>query len=246
MNDRMWEHPATRANVALLRERGVEVLEPGTGRLATHGEWGAGRLPEPAALLAAVEARLRPRTLGRACARSSPPAARASRSTPCAISATAPRGGWGSRSPTPPRRAARRSSSSRPTSRCAARRGVRYVDVATAAELAAACEREFAQADVLVMCAAVADFTARPRPPRARSRATAPARRSSSSRPPTCSPGSPPRRRDGQTLVGFAAEHGDGALERAREKLERKARRRDRLQRRLAARASASTPSATR
>ena len=54
MNDRMWGHPATRANVALLRERGAEILEPGTGRLATTGEWGTGRLPEPAVLLAAV------------------------------------------------------------------------------------------------------------------------------------------------------------------------------------------------
>src|SRR5271154_6427534 len=40
MNERMGEHAATRANVALLRDRGVEVLEPGTGRLATHGEAG--------------------------------------------------------------------------------------------------------------------------------------------------------------------------------------------------------------
>ena len=55
MNDRMWEHPATQANVALLRERGAEILAPGTGRLATAGEWGTGRLPEPAELLAAVE-----------------------------------------------------------------------------------------------------------------------------------------------------------------------------------------------
>ncbi len=58
MNDRMWEHAATQANLALLRERGIEVLTPGTGRLATHGEWGPGRLPEPAELLAAVNAAL--------------------------------------------------------------------------------------------------------------------------------------------------------------------------------------------
>src|SRR5580700_6238554 len=56
MNERMWEHAATRANVELLRARGVEVLEPGAGRLAMHGEAGVGRLPEPAALLAAVVA----------------------------------------------------------------------------------------------------------------------------------------------------------------------------------------------
>src|SRR5690349_22266668 len=41
MNDAMWEHAATQANVALLRDRGVTVLEPGSGRLASHGEAGA-------------------------------------------------------------------------------------------------------------------------------------------------------------------------------------------------------------
>ena len=45
-----------------------------------------------------------------------------------------------------------------PTSSLPRRAGVRYVDVTTAAELAEACEREFAAADVLVMCAAVADY----------------------------------------------------------------------------------------
>src|SRR3954470_23678696 len=58
MNDAMYEHPATRANLDTLRARGVEVLEPGTGALGSPGEWGGGRLPEPAELLAAIEARL--------------------------------------------------------------------------------------------------------------------------------------------------------------------------------------------
>src|SRR3954451_3730503 len=56
MNHHMWEHPATQANLALLRERGVTVIDPGTGALATKHEWGVGRLAEPADLLAAVEA----------------------------------------------------------------------------------------------------------------------------------------------------------------------------------------------
>ena len=60
MNSQMWDHAATQANVALLRARGVTVLEPATGRLASKGEEGAGRLPEPAALLAAIEALTRP------------------------------------------------------------------------------------------------------------------------------------------------------------------------------------------
>ncbi len=46
MHTEMWEHPATRANVALLRERGVLVLEPADGRL-TGADSGKGRLPEP-------------------------------------------------------------------------------------------------------------------------------------------------------------------------------------------------------
>ena len=56
MNDAMWEHPATQANLAMLRARGVDVLEPGTGALGSLGEAGVGRLPEPPELLAAVEA----------------------------------------------------------------------------------------------------------------------------------------------------------------------------------------------
>jgi phosphopantothenoylcysteine decarboxylase/phosphopantothenate--cysteine ligase len=47
MNTRMWEHPATRANVALLHERGVEIVGPSSGELA-EGEVGVGRMAEPA------------------------------------------------------------------------------------------------------------------------------------------------------------------------------------------------------
>ncbi|MBO1324224.1 bifunctional phosphopantothenoylcysteine decarboxylase/phosphopantothenate--cysteine ligase CoaBC [Acetobacter sp. TBRC 12305] len=46
MNVRMWEHAATRHNVATLRARGVEVMAPATGDMAC-GEFGPGRLPEP-------------------------------------------------------------------------------------------------------------------------------------------------------------------------------------------------------
>jgi phosphopantothenoylcysteine decarboxylase / phosphopantothenate---cysteine ligase len=47
MHTEMWEHPATRANVELLRSRGVVVLEPAAGRL-TGADTGPGRLPDPA------------------------------------------------------------------------------------------------------------------------------------------------------------------------------------------------------
>jgi phosphopantothenoylcysteine decarboxylase/phosphopantothenate--cysteine ligase len=53
MHTEMWEHPATRANVAVLRDRGVVVLEPASGRL-TGADTGKGRLPEPEAIFAAA------------------------------------------------------------------------------------------------------------------------------------------------------------------------------------------------
>ncbi|MDQ2816250.1 MAG: bifunctional phosphopantothenoylcysteine decarboxylase/phosphopantothenate--cysteine ligase CoaBC [Actinomycetota bacterium] len=51
MHTEMWEHPATQANVSLLRQRGAIVLEPAVGRL-TGADSGAGRLPEPAEIFA--------------------------------------------------------------------------------------------------------------------------------------------------------------------------------------------------
>ena len=57
MNTRMWEHPATQANLALVRERGAVVVGPGVGELA-EGEVGAGRMAEPQEIAAAVEAAL--------------------------------------------------------------------------------------------------------------------------------------------------------------------------------------------
>lgn len=53
MNVRMWEHPATRRNMAVLAAHGVEILPPDTGEMAC-GEFGAGRLPSPAAIRDAV------------------------------------------------------------------------------------------------------------------------------------------------------------------------------------------------
>jgi phosphopantothenoylcysteine decarboxylase / phosphopantothenate---cysteine ligase len=219
MNDRMWANLATQANIALLRERGIEVLDPGSGRLATAGEWGPGRLPEPAELLAAVRARL---------------AAGAGRSlsgTRTLVTA------GGTREPIDAVRFLGNRSSGRmgyALADAAAARGsevvvvaanvslpqtpgISYLDVSTAAELADACEAQFADADLLVMCAAVADF----RPARAVAgkitkgeglelelEATDDVLASLAA-----------RRRAGQTLVGFAAEHGPDGLERARRKL---------------------------
>ena len=57
MNVRMWEHAATQANVATLRQRGVTVLQPDDGAMAC-GEFGPGRLPEPETVMAAINAAL--------------------------------------------------------------------------------------------------------------------------------------------------------------------------------------------
>ena len=53
MNHRMWRHPATQANVATLRARGVQVIGPDDGPLA-EGESGPGRMAEPTAIVAAL------------------------------------------------------------------------------------------------------------------------------------------------------------------------------------------------
>jgi len=221
MNDRMWQHAATAANVALLRERGVEVLEPGVGRLATHGEAGAGRLPEPAALLAAVTAHTREASWAG-----------------LRVLVTA----GGTREPIDAVRFIGNRSSGRmgfALADAARARGaevvvvaanvalarnpaVSYTDAASAAEMAAACEREFDGADVVVMCAAVADF--RPTSVVAGKIAREGERDLTLAleATPDILAGLASRRRSGQTLVGFAAEYGAGAAERAREKLARK------------------------
>lgn len=59
MNVRMWQHAATRRNVATLRGDGVTVLDPDEGAMAC-GEYGPGRLPEPQAILDAIQAALAP------------------------------------------------------------------------------------------------------------------------------------------------------------------------------------------
>jgi phosphopantothenoylcysteine decarboxylase / phosphopantothenate---cysteine ligase len=62
MNPRMWTHPATRANVDVLRARGVELVGPDEGETA-EGEWGVGRMAEPAEIASRAEALLAPRSL---------------------------------------------------------------------------------------------------------------------------------------------------------------------------------------
>jgi phosphopantothenoylcysteine decarboxylase/phosphopantothenate--cysteine ligase len=100
--------------------------------------------------------------------------------------------------------------------------GVRAVEVETAAELLTAAESAFAEADVLLMAAAVADF----RPAATLDAKIAKAGRDGLAlkleRTDDVLAELARRRTQGQTLIGFAAEHGQGAVDRGRAKLERK------------------------
>ena len=55
MNERMWDHPATQANVRLLKERGVRIVDVGSGDLAC-GQKGRGRLADLDTIMASVRA----------------------------------------------------------------------------------------------------------------------------------------------------------------------------------------------
>ena len=221
MNDRMYADAATRANLETLRQRGVEVIEPEEGKLASRGEFGRGRLPDSEQLLARVEASL-------------PAGDRPWDGLRVLVTA------GGTREPIDPVRFIGNRSSGRmgiALATAAAKRGaevtliaanvslasppgVRRLDVETAAQLADVAAEEFDRTHVLLMAAAPADF-----------RAAAPAegklQRSGSldlSLEPTedILAGLASRRAEGQTVVGFAAEHGGEAVERARGKLRRK------------------------
>jgi phosphopantothenoylcysteine decarboxylase/phosphopantothenate--cysteine ligase len=228
MNNRMYEHPATQANLRTLSERGVRILAPGVGRLASKGEQGVGRLAEPAQLLAACEAAVA-ETDGEDLPVSS------QRLDGVHVLITA----GGTREPIDSVRFIGNSSSGRMgfALAAAARRrgaevtllaanvalptpdGVERHDVRTAADLQLACEQRFPHCDVLLMSAAVADFT--PAAPAEGKIKKANRGRLELVLEPTADilAGMAVTRRDGQTLIGFAAEHGPGALEYARGKL---------------------------
>ena len=225
MNGAMWANPATVANVETLRARGARLVEPATGSLASKGEWGTGRLAEPADILAAAE-----RVLGETTAGSLLDGLK--------VLVTA----GGTREPIVAVRYVGNRSSGRmgvALAAEAARRGadvtlvganlavappegVRSIEVATAAELERATRGEFAAADVLLMAAAVADF----RPAAATDGKIKKGDRDELTvrLEPTTDvlAALATKRRSGQTLIGFAAEHGAGALDNARGKLERK------------------------
>src|SRR4051794_14381457 len=88
MNNAMYENPATQANLETLRARGVVIVDPETGSLASRGEWGIGRLADPATILAVAESAI---AAAGAPASAADPRARASAADPRArASAAAP------------------------------------------------------------------------------------------------------------------------------------------------------------
>ncbi len=161
MHTEMWEQPSVQANLATLRSRGVQVVEPEVGRLA-GGDAGAGRLADPAVVVAAALAVLSPASLDLTGRR-------------VVVSA------GGTREPIDPVRYLTNRSSGKQghaLADAAAARGaavtlvttskipvanerhgsIRVVEVETAAEMHAAMIEESSGADVVVMAAAVADF----------------------------------------------------------------------------------------
>ena len=212
----MWEHPATQANLALLRERGVTVIDPGDRRAGDQARVGH-RAPGRAApiSLAAVEAVVA--------------AARRAPGTACKVLVTA--GGTrepidavryvGNRSLGPHGLRAGRGG------RRARRRGDRHRRQRRARAPRRACATSTSRPRPSCRTPASAEFAGRRRPADGRRRRRLPARRAPSTASSrrtgrdeldararayrrTCSPGWPPPAAPSQTLVGFAAEHGDG------------------------------------
>jgi phosphopantothenoylcysteine decarboxylase/phosphopantothenate--cysteine ligase len=216
MNPRMWSHPATRANLELLAGRGVQIVGPEEGDTG-EGEWGVGRMAEPAEifrrsreLLGETDTLRGKRVLVTAGGTREPLDAvrflgnRSSGRMGVALAEEARKRGAevtllaANLSVPPPQ-------------------GIEIVDTPTAQEmLDAALER--LDADVVLMAAAVADYR--------------PEEQRSDKRPKDGAPwqvtleptadilrelGS--RRENGQVLIGFAADHGEHGLARAREKL---------------------------
>jgi phosphopantothenoylcysteine decarboxylase/phosphopantothenate--cysteine ligase len=231
MNDRMYADAATQANLQTLRERGVEVIEPEEGLLASRGERGRGRLPDPERLLAILEAAL-------------PGGER----SPWEGSG-GERGPWdglrvmvtagGTREPIDSVRFIGNRSSGRmgiALAAAAAKRGaevtlvaanvslpepagVKRIDVETTAELAYETVERFETQHVLLMAAAPADF---------RTEAITGKIKRQDSLNLNLQPTEDilaaihTQRGENQTVVGFAAEHGGDAVGRARAKLTRK------------------------
>ncbi|GAA2436916.1 bifunctional phosphopantothenoylcysteine decarboxylase/phosphopantothenate--cysteine ligase CoaBC [Streptomyces macrosporus] len=227
MHTEMWEHPATRENVATLRRRGAVVVEPAVGRL-TGKDTGKGRLPDPVEIFEVCR-----RVLARGAAGTEPDLA----GRHVVISA------GGTREPLDPVRFLGNRSSGRQgyaLARTAVARGARVtlvaantalpdpagadvVRVGTALQLREAVLKAAADADAVVMAAAVADFRpahyAQGKIKKQEGRDPEPV--ALVRNPDVLAELSSARARPGQVVVGFAAET-DDVLANGRAKLARK------------------------
>jgi phosphopantothenoylcysteine decarboxylase/phosphopantothenate--cysteine ligase len=232
MNNHMYENQATQANLRVLRDRGIEIVEPGVGRLASKGEEGVGRLAEPARLMEVCEAMLGASTGGH------PDGATTAGWRGLKVLVTA----GGTREPIDSVRFIGNSSSGRmglALAQAAHARGAEVTllaanialpipagiarrAVGTAAELEQACAEEFPGCDVLLMAAAVADF--RPAAPESGKIKKSGRENLELELEATTDvlAALAASRHDGQTLVGFAAEHGEQGIEDGLQKLTRK------------------------
>jgi phosphopantothenoylcysteine decarboxylase / phosphopantothenate---cysteine ligase len=221
MNPRMWSHPATRANAETLRARGVVLVGPDEGETA-EGELGVGRMAEPdeilraaTSLLFASNSLLQGKTVL--------VSAGGTREPLDAVRFVGNRssGRMGVALATEARRRGAEVTLLAANLAVPAPVGVTLVETPTAADLEREALTHAAEADIVVMAAAVADYR--------------PAEALAAKRPkdaatwtlelePTIDVLSAlgEHRREGQLLVGFAAETGEAGLERARQKLARK------------------------
>ena len=217
MNPRMWAHPATRANAETLRARGVVLVGPDEGETA-EGELGVGRMAEPDEIFAAARNVLMgtgplrgKRVLVSAGGTREPLDAvryvgnRSSGQMGVALAAEA-------------RRRGAEVTLLAANLAVQAPEGVTVVETPTAAELEREALDRAPGADVVIMAAAVADY--RPAEALAAKRPKDTATWTLELEPTTdVLSALGERRREGQLLVGFAAETGDAGLERARRKL---------------------------
>ena len=216
MNPRMWANRATRANVARLRGRGVVLVGPDEGELA-EGEWGFGRMSEPEQIFERIEAVLA--RLGQLAGKRVLVSAGGTREPLDAVRFLGNRssGRMGVALAEEARLRGAEVTLVAANLAVPAPGKVEIVSAPTAAEL----EREVlarSDADVVVMAAAVADY--RPAEPTAEKQP-----KSGEPWTVTLEPTADvlrqlgERRREGQVLIGFAADGGDTGLARAREKL---------------------------
>jgi phosphopantothenoylcysteine decarboxylase / phosphopantothenate---cysteine ligase len=220
MNPRMWSHPATRTNAEALRARGVVLVGPDEGETA-EGELGVGRMAEPDEILR--EARDLLGGAGPLSGKRVLVSAGGTREPLDAVRFVGNRssGRMGVALAAEARRRGAEVTLLAANIACAVPAGVELVETPAAADLEREALARAPEADVVVMAAAVADY--RPAEALAAKRSKDTATWTLELEPTTdVLSALGERRRDGQLLVGFAAETGEGGLERAREKRARK------------------------